>query len=162
MEFDKLRNFLINNEEVTETILLSLITDNSNVNLSKLSNFCALGDIKNALFFYNKTLDSSISPIVVIRSMVKHFKIIEKILCDIEDGKNIEYAINNIKPPIFYKDKPLIFNQAKLWNLPKINLILKRLADTEIKSKSGLFLDKILGAQLILSTAVMAKNAIKL
>ena len=162
MEFDKLRNFLINNEEVTETILLSLITDNSNVNLNKLSNFCALGDVKNALFFYNKTLESSISPIVVIRSMVKHFKIIEKILCDIEDGKNIEYAINNIKPPIFYKDKPLIFNQAKLWNLPKINLILKRLVDTEIKSKSGLFLDKILGAQLILSTSAMAKKAIKL
>ena len=162
MEFEKLRSFLINNEEVTETLLLSLITDNSNVNLNKISNFCALGDVKNALVFYNKTLDSSISPIVVIRSMVKHFKVIEKILCDVEDGKNFEYAVNNIKPPIFYKDKPLIFNQAKLWNLPKINLILKRLADTEIKSKSGYFLDKILGAQLILSTSAMAKKAIKL
>lgn len=161
MEFDKLTNFLINNNEVTETILLNLITDNSNVNLNKLSNFCAIGDVKNALFFYEKTLDSSISPIVVIRTMVKHFKIIEKILCAVQDGKNIENAINNIKPPIFFKDKPLISIQSKLWNLAKINLILKRLSDTEIKCKSGLFLDKLLGAQLILSTSVMAKNAIK-
>ena len=162
MEFDKLRNFLINNKEVTETVLLSLVTDNTNVNLNKLSNFCALGDVKSALFFYEKILDSSISPIVVIRTMVKHFKIIERVLCYIEDGKNIEDAINNIKPPIFFKDKPLISNQSKLWSLPKINLILKRLADTEIRCKSGLFLDKLLAAQLILSTSVMAKNAIKL
>ena len=70
--------------------------------------------------------------------------------------------INYIKPPIFFKDKALIYNQSRLWNLPKINLILKRLADTEIKCKSGLFLDKLLAAQLILSISVMAKNAIKL
>ena len=162
MEFDKLRNFFINNKKVTETKLLSLITDNTNVNLSKLLNFCALGDVKSALFFYDKTLDSSISPIVVIRTMVKHFKIIERVLCDIEDGKNIDDSINNIKPPIFFKDKPLFSNQSRLWSLPKINLVLKRLVDTEIKCKSGLFLDKLLGAQLILSTSVMAKNAIKL
>ena len=162
MEFDKLKNFLINNKDVTETVLLSLVTDNTNVNLSKISNFCALGDVKNSLFFYEKTLDSSISPIVVIRNMVKHFKMIERVLYDIKDGKNVDDAINNIKPPIFFKDKPLIFNQSRLWTLPKINLILKRLSDTEIKCKSGLFLDKLLCAQLILSTSVMAKNAIKL
>ncbi|MDC1260718.1 hypothetical protein N8014_03980 [Pseudomonadota bacterium] len=162
MEFDKLRNFLINNKEVTETVLLSLVTDNTNVNLNKLSNFCALGDVKGALFFYEKILDSSISPIAVIRTMVKHFKMIERVLCYIEDGKNIEDAINSIKPTIFFKDKPFISNQSKLWSLPKINLILKRLADTEIKCKSGLFLDKLLTAQLILSTSVMAKNAIRL
>ena len=161
MEFDKLKNFLVNNNEVTETLLLNLVTNNTNVNLNKISNFCALGDVKSALFFYEKTLDFSISPIVIIRTMVKHFKIIERVLCDIEDGKNIDDAINNIKPPIFFKDKPLIFNQSRLWSLPKINLILKRLADTEIKCKSGLFFDKLLGAQLILSTSVMAKNAIK-
>ena len=161
MEFDKLTNFLINNQEVTESKLLNLITDNTNVNLNKLSNFCAIGDVKNALFFYEKTHDSSVSPIVIIRTMVKHFKIIEKVLCAIQDGKNIENAINNIKPPIFFKDKPLISIQAKLWNLAKINLILKRLSDTEIKCKSGFFSDKLLGAQLILSISVMAKNAIK-
>ena len=162
MEFDKLNNFLINNKDVTETTLLNLITDNSDINLSKLSNFCANGDVKNALFFYQKILDSSISTIVIIRTLVKHFKIIEKVLCAIEDGKHIEDAVNLIKPPIFFKDKPFISLQSKLWSLSKINLVLKRLSDTEIKCKSGFVLDNLLCAQLILSTSVLAKNAIKL
>ena len=161
MEFDKLKNFLSNNETVSETILLNLITDNTNINLSNINNFCGLGDVKNALFFYNKILDSSVSSIVIIRSLVKHFQVIERILCAIHDGKFIDDAINQIKPPIFFKDKPLFSKQSKLWSLQKIDLILKRLLDTEIKCKSGLFSDKILTAQLILSISVIAKNAIR-
>ena len=161
MEFDKLESFLINNDTISEEILLNLVTDNTNLNLSKITNFCAMGDVKNALFFYEKTLDSSISSIVVIRALVKHFKIIENILCSAEDGVSIENAINNIRPPIFFKDKPLLSIQTKLWTLHKVNLVLKRLSDTEINCKSGLFLDNLLSAQLILSTSVMAKNAIR-
>ena len=161
MEFDKLNNFLIDNKNVTEESLFSLINDNTNLNLNKIAYFCAVGDVKKALFFYEKSLDSAISPIVIIRTITKHFKIIEKILCAIEDGNNIDDAINNIRPPIFFKDKPLVFLQSRLWNMRKINLVLKRLTDTEFKCKTGLYFDKLLAAQLILSISVMAKNAIK-
>ena len=88
--------------------------------------------------------------------------IIEKILCFVEDGVSIQNAINTIRPPIFFKDKPLISIQTKLWSLKKINLVLKRLSDTEIKCKSGLFLDDLLSAQLILSISVMAKKTSKI
>ena len=162
MEFDKLKSFLINNDKISETILLNLVTDNTNLNLSKITNSCAMGEVKNALFFYEKTLHSSISTIVIIRALVKHFKTIEKILCAVEDGVSIENIINNIRPPIFFKDKPLISIQTKLWSLKKINLVLKRLSDTEIKCKSGLFLDDLLSAQLILSISVMAKKTSKI
>ena len=161
MELEKLDNFLINNNSVTESTLLNLITDNTYFNLNKISNFCAQGDVNNAMFFYEKALAESISSIAIIRNLVKHFKMIEKILCSIKDGNNIENAINIMKPPIFFKDKQLFFVQTKLWNLQKVNLVLKRLIDAEIKCKSGIFLDKLLAAQLILSTSVIAKNALK-
>ena len=161
MEFDKLRNFLINNEIVTEETLLNLITDNTVINLNKISSYCAMGDVKNALFFYNKSIDSGSSSVSIIRSLVKYFKIIENILCLINDGKNINDAINSINPPIFFKDKFLFHTQSKIWNLKKINIVLKRLVIAEIKCKSTLFGEKILIAQLILSLSVMAKNSIK-
>lgn len=161
MELEKLRNFLTNNETANETQLLELITDNSTTNINKVINYCAIGDVKNALFFFNKTLDASVSSIVVIRALIKHFKLIEKIQCEVQNGNPIDYIMKNIKPPIFFKDQPNIIFQIKFWNLQKINLILKRFIDIEIKSKSGLFSDKLIVAQLILSTSVMAKNLIK-
>ena len=161
MEFEKLRNFLTNNETANETQLLELVTDNSTTSINKIINYCAIGDVKNALFFFNKTIDASVSSIVVIRALIKHFKLIEKIQCEVQNGNHIDNVMINIKPPIFLKDRPSIIYQIRYWNLIKINLILKRFVDTEIKSKSGLFSDKLIVAQLILSTSVMAKNLIK-
>ena len=44
--------------------------------------------------------------------------------------------IANLKPPIFWKDKPIIIEQAKKWNKDKLKLAQKKAFDTEIKIKS--------------------------
>ena len=50
---------------------------------------------------------------------------------------SIETMVENIKPPIFWKDKPIIVSQLKKWNLKKINNILKKSYDLEIRLKSN-------------------------
>ena len=51
--------------------------------------------------------------------------------------KNIESIINNIKPPIFWKDKQNIVDQSKVWNIEKIQIILKKSYDFETIIKSN-------------------------
>ena len=161
MEFDKLKTFLINNDKVDQMTLLNLINNNSDVNTNKVAVYCASGNVKDALFFYEKTIQSSKSPILVIKAVIKHFKIIENVLYLINNGNNIEYAMNSLQPPIFFKDKPHISAQAKIWTIKKINLVKKRLIDTEIKCKNNIISDKLLIAQLVLSISIIAKNSIK-
>ena len=55
----------------------------------------------------------------------------------LKKNKNLETALNEIKPPIFWKDKPMFINQAKAWNEDKIIKALKKTYDTEIKIKSN-------------------------
>ena len=69
--------------------------------------------------------------------------------------------MNSLKPPVFFKDRPHITAQTKLWTVKKIDLVKKRLIDTEIKCKNNIISDKLLVAQLVLSISVIAKNAIK-
>ena len=161
MEIDKLKTFLINNIAVDETALLNLINNNTDININKIAINCGSGDVRNALFFYEKAIQSSVSPIIIIKTLLKHFKIIENILYNVSNGNNIDYAMNSIRPPIFFKDKPLISLQAKIWTINKISLVKKRLTDAEIKCKFYSKIDKLLIGQLILSISVIAKNAIK-
>ncbi|MDA9171423.1 hypothetical protein N9O69_05020 [Alphaproteobacteria bacterium] len=161
MEFDKLKTFLINSNNVDQITLLNLINDNTDINVNKVVIHCAGGNVNNALFFYEKAIQSSIPPIVIIKNILKHFKIIENILYHVSNGDNIEFAMNSLQPPVFFKDKPHIIIQTKLWSIKKINLVKKRLIDTEIKCKSYIINDKLLIAQLILSISVMAKNSVK-
>ena len=67
-----------------------------------------------------------------------------------------------MKPPIFFKDRPLLTFQCQLWSLKKVNLILKRLIDIELKCKSNIYPNEILLSQFILSTALMAKKSARI
>ena len=55
---------------------------------------------------------------------------------------NLEEAINSIRPPIFWKDKPKITEQLRKWNIEKINLALKQTYDLEVTLKSSTGINK--------------------
>ena len=59
-----------------------------------------------------------------------------KIKETIQMNENIETAINKLKPPIFWKDKPTFIHQCKLWSVRKINLALNITYVTELAIKS--------------------------
>ena len=162
MEIKKLESFLIDNENITEEMILSLIKDNTDFNLNKIIQLCLSGKIQETLLSLDKIYENSSTAVNIVRLFVKHFKIIEKVLLAVENGSNISETINNMKPPIFFKDRPLITFQCQLWSLRKVDLIFKRLIEIELKFKSNFYPNKILLSQFILSTALMAKKSVRI
>lgn len=59
---------------------------------------------------------------------------------------DIEKSINEMKPPIFWKDKPIFLNQLKIWSTRKIDAALKEIYNAEIiaKSKSNINKDTLI------------------
>ncbi len=51
--------------------------------------------------------------------------------------KSIEMAIEDLKPPIFWKDKRNFLEQAKKWDQSKIRSLLEKTYDIEVKIKSN-------------------------
>ena len=54
----------------------------------------------------------------------------------------IEDAINSLKPPVFWKDKPNLTNQAKKWNKFKVQKMINLTFDLEKKIKSNNLIEK--------------------
>ena len=62
-----------------------------------------------------------------------------------------------IKPPIFWKDKPIFIVQAKKWNFEKIKKILNQTFNLEIKIKSNSIIQKnILMKKLLIDICELA------
>ena len=60
----------------------------------------------------------------------------------VKNKKNIEQTINEIRPPIFWKDKSTFLLQARVWNIKKLDEALKKIYNTEIRLKSNADINK--------------------
>ena len=158
MEIEKLDSFLTNNTNVSENTLTKFITNSEDINLTQIVKTCLNGETKVSLFYLDKIYEKSNVNIILIRIFSKHLKTIEQILLLNKHGKSFSIAIETLKPPIFFKDKSFFLYQCELWSLKKISLIQKRLIDLELKTKTGLYPEKTLLSQFILSVSVLAKK----
>ena len=55
---------------------------------------------------------------------------------------NLEKAIDMLKPPIFWKDKPTFLKQANKWNMNKIKKTLNKTYNLELEIKSNSIVNK--------------------
>ena len=77
-----------------------------------------------------------------------------------QSGTNIETIISNLKPPVFWKDKPKLIEQSKKWNRNKIQTTLKKTYDIELKIKSNSSIRKdLLIKNLIVDLCNVANSA---
>jgi len=60
----------------------------------------------------------------------------------ISEGNEDKYekTLNTLKPPIFWKDKPLVAQQLKKWNLESLILLTTKISETEILMKKNSYL----------------------
>ena len=63
-------------------------------------------------------------------------------ISELSKTQNIETSINMIKPPVFWKDKPIFMAQSRKWNQYKIKKILNQTYDLELKIKTSTLIDK--------------------
>ena len=64
-----------------------------------------------------------------------------------------------MKPPIFWKDKPIFLEQAKLWNNKKVKHALNKSYEIELKIKSETNINKnTLIKKLLLDICMIANS----
>tara|TARA_Y100001947_G_C10322395_1_gene296788 strand:- start:107 stop:1147 length:1041 start_codon:yes stop_codon:yes gene_type:complete len=160
MEIEKLDVFLTNNKDVTEEMILKLISRNEDINLNKVVEYCTNGNISEALMYFENIYENQGTSISLIRMFVNHFKLIEKILLLFETKKNLNIVIENMRPPIFFRKKEFVIFQCKVWNLKLIKIMLDRLIELELKCKLNNITEKTLLSQFILSTSLLARTRI--
>ena len=61
---------------------------------------------------------------------------------DQNNNGSIEERTNQLKPPLFWKDKSEFMEQVKLWNTKKINYVLNLTYNLEVVAKSSTQVDK--------------------
>ena len=156
-EFEKIKNFFTN-KIINIDGLIKLLNIRENDDFNEIKDAALSGNRLETNKLLNFTIiekDKSPFYLSIINNRLSKLKELT-----LYNSKNVEKAVNQLRPPVFWKDKPKLVMQKRLWNLNKLNIALGLTYDVEIKFKTNSNIDnKIILKKLIVDICNLANDA---
>ena len=130
-ELQKIINLSQNNKKLELEDILKLTNLSENYSAGELVDNCLSKNKKRTLNILNENIPSSEDNILILRTFLNKLKRLRKLRLNLNENKNIDQVINSFKPPIFWKDKNIIKQQMKIWELNDIESFIVDLNNTE-------------------------------
>ena len=157
-ELKKIENFSLNkkNLNIEEIIKLTNLADNYSA--SELVDHSLAKNTRKTVTILNENNYSDEDNIIIIRTLLAKLKRLVKIYELVDEKKNIEQAISACKPPIFWKDKPLVTQQIQSWNKNLLKDLIYKTNEIELLVKKNSALAKNILADFIINNSKKTNN----
>ena len=157
-ELEKIENFSLNkkNLNIEEIIKLTNLADNYNA--SELVDHTLAKNTRKTVTILNENNHSDEDNIIIIRTLLAKLKRLVKIYELIDEKNNIEQAISMCRPPIFWKDKPLVTQQIRSWKLDNLKNLIYENNEIELLIKKNSVLAKNIFTDFIISNSKKTNN----
>ena len=96
--------------------------------------------------------------IIIIRTLLAKLKRLIKIYKLVDEKNNIEQAISAFKPPIFWKDKPLISQQLRSWTRDHLKNLIYKTNEIEFLIKKNSTVAKNILSDFIINNSRKTNN----
>jgi len=135
-ELEKIINFS-KNKKINFNDIIKLTNLSDNYSASELIDNLLSKNKKKTLNILNENVMSNDDNILIIKTFLYKLKRLKQLKLDFDNNNDIEKTINSFKPPIFWKDKIIIKEQIKMWNLIDIQKLIKNVNKTEYLIKKN-------------------------
>ena len=136
-ELEKIANYSLKKQTIELDDIIKLTNLADNYNISELTDQCLAQNKKKTLNILNENNSSIEDNIVILKTFLYKLKRLKKLKINLETTKNPDTVISTFKPPIFWKDKDVIKQQLRIWSLPQIKLLIKKINNIEILIKKN-------------------------
>ena len=136
-ELEKISNYTSNGKVISLKEINVLTNLSENYTAAELVDASLSGNIKKTREILSENIYSHEDTFLILRVFLQRAKKILNLLENINNEKDIEKVISECKPPIFWKDKPIIKKQLKVWSFKGIKSLIYKLNDIEVKIKKN-------------------------
>ena len=157
-ELEKIENFSLNkkNLNIKEIIKLTNLADNYSA--SELVDHSLAKNTRKTVTILGENNYSDEDNIIIIRTLLAKLKRLVKIHELVDEKNNIEQAISASRPPIFWKDKPLVTQQIRSWNKNLLKNLIYKTNEIELLVKKNSVLAKNILADFIINNSKKTNN----
>ena len=152
-EMDKILNFSFGRKKINRNEILKLVNLFEDENYFELIDSCLSKNNKKVCKIINNKTFNKNESIILIRTFLSRLKrLIELKKLEIQLG-NAKATIDNFKPPIFWKERPIVEKQIEIWSTEMVYDLLEKVNTLEIGFKRNSNLSNNLVYDLILDTS---------
>ena len=152
-ELEKIENFSKNKKNLSLEEIIKLTNLADNYSASELIDYSLAKNTRKTVTILNENNYSDEDYIIIIRTLLSKLKRLVKIYELVDKKNNIEQAISSIKPPIFWKDKPLVTQQIKSWKKDKLTSLIYESNEIEFLIKKNSSVAKNILSDFIISNS---------
>jgi len=157
-ELDKIEHFSSNKKSLNLEEIIKLTNLADNYGASELIDHSLAKNTRKTVTILSENNYSDEDNIIIIRTLLSKLKRLIKI-CELLDGNNnIEQAISLCKPPIFWKDKPLVIQQIKAWKKNHLKNLIYKTSEIELLIKKNSTLAKNILSDFIINNSKKTNN----
>ena len=135
-EIDKITSYF-QDKKIEQSKIEQLLNIKINDDFNKLKDEALNGNKTQTNTLLNETVLNNEDNFYYLNSINQRMNKLSTINDMKKNNKNVESIIANLKPPIFWKDKPTIIQQSKIWNKQNIKIAFDKIYKTELKIKSN-------------------------
>jgi len=157
-ELEKIGAYLLNKKNLNLEEIIKLTNLADNYNASELINHSLAKNTRKTVMILNENNYSDEDNIIIIRTLLAKLKRLVKIRELVDEKNNIEQAVSASKPPIFWKDKPLVIQQIKSWKKEHLKNLIYKTNDIELLIKKNSTIAKNILSDFIINNSRKTNN----
>jgi DNA polymerase III subunit delta len=157
-ELKKIENYLLNKKNLNLQEIIKLTNLADNYSASELVDHSLAKNTRKTVSILNENNYSDDDNIIIIRTLLAKLKRLIKIYELVDEKNNIEQAISASKPPIFWKDKPLVTQQIRSWNKEHLKNLIYKTNKIELLIKKNSSMAKNILADFIINNSRKTNN----
>ncbi|MDC3387315.1 DNA polymerase III subunit delta [Candidatus Pelagibacter ubique] len=157
-ELEKIENFSLNKKNLSIQEIIKLTNLADNYSASELVDHSLAKNTRKTVTILGENNYSDEDNIIIIRTLLAKLKRLVKIYELVDEKNNIEQAISACKPPIFWKDKPLVIQQIRSWKKDGLEQLIYKTNEIELLVKKNSVLAKNILADFIINNSKKTNN----
>ena len=157
-ELKKIEAYSLNKKNLNLEEIIRLTNLADNYSASELVDHSLAKNTRKTVTILNENNYSDEDNIIIIRTLLAKLKRLVKIYELVDEKNNIEQAISACKPPIFWKDKPLVTQQIRSWNKNLLKDLIYKTNEIELLVKKNSVLAKNILADFIINNSKKTNN----
>jgi DNA polymerase-3 subunit delta len=152
-ELTKIEAYSLNKKNLNLEEIIRLTNLADNYSASELVDHSLAKNTRKTVTILNENNYSDEDNIIIIRTLLAKIKRLVKIYELIDEKNNIEQAVSASKPPVFWRDKPLVIQQMKSWKKEHLKNLIYKTNDIELLIKKNSTIAKNILSDFIISNS---------